>query len=213
MVENDPPSKWQIEIHGRILNGDPIAFAELCEQAIKALTATLMKTGLSTDEPLCQTVVHDLLLAYIEKPGKYDPNKLDLFPYLRMAAKADLKNAIDKEVRRNKKIVEFEDPNVEEWLGGRNNVQEETELSEWVEAETGLSIHQIVDEFKTQFDQVELEIIELMIIEGVRETKMYAQVLGLSNNSIEEQRKEVKKFKDKVKKKILRFGERKRRDQ
>jgi hypothetical protein len=212
MSQNNPDPLWQSKIHERILDGDPIAFSDLCERAIPSLTDFLMKTGMSSDESLCQTVVHDLLIEYLENPPKYDPTKLDLFSYLRMAAKADLKNAIDKETRQNKKIIEFEDPNVEEWLGGRNNIQEETELSEWVEAETGLDIHQIIGEFKDQFDARELEVINLMIIEGVRETETYAQVLGISNISIEDQRKEVKKFKDKVNKKILRFGERKRRD-
>jgi RNA polymerase sigma-70 factor (ECF subfamily) len=213
MYRDDPDETWQLQIHQRIIGDDPTAFSELCVRAIEPLVNSLMSSGKSTDYHLCQTIVHDALLEYFEYAQKYDPTKSPLFSYLRLMCSRDLLNALDKERRKNKKIMSIDDEDVAERVGGRNNVQEERDLDEWVESLSGQDKNEIIRDLKTTFNDTDWEIIQLWIIEGVRNTDRFAAVLQIRDQDIDTQRREVKKAKDRIMKKIIRFGNQKRREQ
>ena len=48
----------------------------------------------------------------------------------------------------------------------------------------------------------------LLMLEGVRETHRYAQVMGIANQDETVQRREVKRAKDRLIKQLQRFGQR-----
>jgi len=211
MAQNDPSSAWQANIHQRILDGDPIAFAELCDKAIEPITQYLMGSDNRSVDDLCRSIVHDTLLNYHLNPTKFDPERGKLFPYLRMDARGDLKNLLSSQSNAEEKIIRFEDSNVEEWLGGRNNIQEDRELTEWIEDMADQSAEDFFKEFRDKFDDQEWAVIQEWVIDGNRETEPIALILRIETEDNEIQRKEVKRYKDKLQKKMQRFGERKRR--
>jgi len=209
----EPPVDWQNDIHQRIVSGNPTAFSELCEQILDHLVDHLLKQESGrNNEALCVEVATDTLLKYEQNPDKYNPSKgLSLVGYLRMDARGDLKNALDKEIRRSKKLVAFEDPDVAERIGSRNYVQEATELDEWAEELTGQTAIDLIKELEDELDDIEKRIVADWIIDGKRDTESIAEILGITGQPIDYQRDEVKKAKDRLKKKLTRFGERKRK--
>ncbi len=213
MIHSEPSMEWQNEIHHRMLSESRTAFAELCEAVLDHLVDHLVQSGITNDEQLCETVATDTLLLYEQNPKRYDPERgLGLVGYLRMDARGDLKNAADKVERRQRKTISIDDPDIADRIAGRNNIQEERELNEWVEAITGQDVNAIIEDLRNELSETEIEIIHLWIIENVRETEPYADLLQIAHKPIEVQRREVKNAKDRLKKKLTRFGKRRKRD-
>lgn len=209
--DSDLPGVRQTELHERIVEQEPTAFAELCQVALPHLVAFLRSEFGRQDTHLHETVAIDLLLAYQRRPEQYDPQKLSLLAYLRMAARHDMLNAIDKQTRRQSRLASLEDPLVELQVGGRNNIQETFELDEWLQQHTDLSLPEILRRLSSELDEVDEQVL-LLMLEGVRETERYADVMGLEWADVENQRREVKRAKDRVMKKLQRFGERAKND-
>src|SRR5258708_2197306 len=66
------------------------------------------------DPHLIDTAVIDAMVNYFNRPEQYDAAALSLYPFLRMAAKGDLLNAL----RRQKRVVELKHPESEHVLEG-----------------------------------------------------------------------------------------------
>ena len=101
MTRPEPSRTWQLERHERILQDDMTAFAELSEYALPHLIGFLQHQFPEQDAHHQEMVAIDTLMAYHFQPAKYNPEKLGLFAYLRMAARGDMLNAIDKQTRHN----------------------------------------------------------------------------------------------------------------
>lgn len=186
---------------------DPTAFAELCETALPHLIAFL--EGLFADQSahLRETVAIDLLLGYQSRPEQYDSRQLSLFAYLRMAARYDMLNQIDKHRRYAGRLLSLADPAVELLLHDRNTLQEGEELDEWLRQRTDRSFGEIVLALRAELEAVEEQVLMLML-EGVRDTATYAAVLGITHLDEVSQRREVKRTKDRILKRLQRLGRR-----
>jgi DNA-directed RNA polymerase specialized sigma24 family protein len=210
--DSDFLQERQAEFHERIVEQEPTAFAELCQGALPHLVAFLRREFSGQDPHLHETVAIDLLLDYQRRPEQYDPQKLSLLAYLRMAARRDMLNAIDKQTRRQRKLASLDDPLVELQAGGRNNIQEAFELDEWLQQHTDLSLQEILERLSAELDETDERVL-LLMLEGVRETARYADVMGLEWADAESQRRDVKRAKDRVMQKLRRFGERAKSDE
>jgi RNA polymerase sigma-70 factor (ECF subfamily) len=207
MAAADPPRDWQDLIHQRVTQQDPTAFAELCEIALPHLIAFL--EGLFADQSahLRETVAIDLLLGYQSKPEQYDSRQLSLFAYLKMAARYDMLNQIDKQQRHARRLLSLADPAVELLLRDRNTLQESDELDEWLRQRTDRSFGEIVLALRAELEAVEEQVLMLML-DGVRDTATYAGVLGITHLDEVSQRREVKRTKDRILKRLQRLGRR-----
>ncbi len=201
----EPPRQWQDGQHQRMVRGDPTAFAELCETALPHLVAFLQANFPQQDAHLHETIAIDLLLDYQESPRQYDPARLSLFAYLRMAARRDMLNAIDREQRRISHLADLEDPAVEFQMLQRNSVQDDVLLDEWLAQHTRLSREEILRTLQAELDPVEEQIL-LLMVENVRSTERYAAVMGLDGLDQKAQQRKVKQAKDRLLKKLRRFG-------
>ena len=101
----EPPRSWQDDAHNRILRQDVTAFAELCEYALPFLVEFLQARFPNQDTFLHETASIDCLLNYQAKASHYDPGRISLFAFLRMAARRDMLNAIDKKKRRERRLT------------------------------------------------------------------------------------------------------------
>lgn len=202
------------QIHDRLLAKDPVAPSDL---AVTYLATVVRRLGARFRGVRDQTMVYDAavdaILDYAEHPSRYDPAKLSLLGYLTMSAAGDLRKALAREQRRAMREVSLE--SVEERLGSweriqRVEAQPDVEAMQAIEAlaeeELWRRIAQVIS------DPVDQELVWLMV-HGERRTPVFAAVLGIEEVDVAEQRRIVKRQKDRLKKRLQRSWERIRGEQ
>ena len=188
---------WYTDVHERLCKGDPTAPAELAEEMMEVLVERLSyKYSNLPDTDLLAEAVSDALMDYIKRPEQFDPTQRGLFGFLVMAAEGDLKNALAKIDRRKEKEIQLESFEVDE-LGG-NTRNRTDELEEKIDSE------RMQDALDTLFDDPKDRAVVKLIMEGERATEVFAQVLELEALSEDQQRTEVKRNKDRIKKRLQR---------
>jgi len=149
----------------------------------------------------------DSLLNIIELPGRYDPARGSLLNYLIHVASNKLIDELRRVERRREVgvggLVElelYESNNVREWYRGRepSNAVDGTD-------DVPVALLRIVDEVLS--DPVDRRIARL-IESGRTETASYAEALGLTGLSTSAQRIIVKRYRDRVLKRLQRNRER-----
>ncbi len=183
------PADWWRTIHERIQRGDPTATAELAENAVDLLCSHLKcRFPTMRDRDCIDDAATEALVSYIKRPDRYDPRQKRLLGYLKMAAEADLRNILAKEKRR--KEHEPRDYSVE--LG-------KIAGKEPIDVDDGQS-RQVTDTLAELFkDPIDRELAAL-VIDGERSTEKFAALLGIIHLPAPEQRKTVKRHKDRIKK-------------
>jgi hypothetical protein len=141
----------------------------------------------------------------MERPTTFDPRRLSLVGYLVMSADGDLRNAIAKSERRREDLV----GDVElVGLRGKKSSREQIEASRGDEEK--LVAHLDVDRIRPQLerlfpDQADRAALDLLL-DRERSTQAFAEVWGLGNLPGDQQRSEVKRRKDRLKKALERLG-------
>lgn len=189
-------------LHQLLLDGDLTASAQIAETFMPWMIEQLSHRYPNLPDPhLIDTAAADALINYFGRPDQYDPARGSLAIYLRMSAHGDLLNLLKRHSKETSsqrlgQIVELDDPTVEHEV----EIQDEFDLEAWV-----LSQQSPIWEWLPQLlpDPVDQEILSLMLA-GVRETELYAEVLGLSAGPIDKQAASVKRSKDRLKKKLQR---------
>jgi DNA-directed RNA polymerase specialized sigma24 family protein len=194
-------------LHLRILDEDVTAFAELCELALAHLVDYLQKGFPTYDSYLHETVAIDCLLSYQAKAAQYDLERISLYAYLRMAARRDMLNAIEKASRMESRLADIDHPSVQGLIPKQAPPAEQTEIDEWLLEHTDLSLSEIIRALDAELDEYEKSVLMLML-EGVRDTDRYISVLGVGQLDKPTQQKAVKLAKDRLAKKLRRFGQR-----
>lgn len=199
-----PDAARALDIHARLCAGDPVASAELAEAFIDPLTAWLVRTNPRIDEHLCVQAAEDAILSLIDTPTSYDPRRGALDAYLRMSARGDLRNALESERRHGSR---GESLDVIELLGSdRNLYQEESDPARIVEREDDereLLRRLLPAEVVSTFSWEERWILELMR-QGERRTSAFARVLAITHLPQADQQREVKRAKDRIKRRLQR---------
>lgn len=190
-----------LSLHQRLVAGDLTASAELAELYLPIVTDRLERIFLHVDDAhLLDTAVEDAILNYIERPSQYNPEKLKLESYLVMSAKWDLINELasqKKDLLVNlAEIVELTDDDMEQGI----ELIDTQDVEEIVSNRLSLTWRKLQSLLPNPVDQ---EII-LAMMEGIRETDVYAGILGIGESTIEEQKQIVKRNKDRIKKLITR---------
>ena len=187
---------WCRQIHTRLLSNDPTAPAELVEGVLNSLIGRLSKKFPDLyRSDLLYDAVTDALMEYIKTPSKFDPSKRGLFGYLLMAAKGDLLNTLDKMQRRGEKEIIVENVEVQEL--SRNNGLDLPAVEDRIDIRT------VRQELEKLFDKPEDRGIAHLILQGERSTDAYADILGIESLPLDEQRRLVKRHKDRIKKRII----------
>ena len=190
---------WQREIHERLLAGDVTAPAELAEALLEPLLQRLAKKYPRLPDPnILYDAVTDALMSYIRCPAQFDPARRGLIGFLVMAADGDLRNALAKEKRRRQKEISREDVELGA-AAGNSEVRAGN-------SETEPGREKLRQELPRIFtDPTDLAMVEL-IISGERTTAAFVEVLQLRHLPVEQQRREVKRHKDRLKKRLERYG-------
>lgn len=189
-------------LHQRLMAGGVTAPAEIAEAYLPGLIAHMEERNRGVNDlHLPATAAIDALQNYLQRPKQYNPEMATLETYLRMAAQGDLLNALKKQSRELKyqggeRVVELDAPSVEDQ----------------VEANVGLGVEEQVETRTSQVwsqiealvpDPTDREIVRLMMAR-VRKTEEYARVLGITALAHQEQEQQVKRHKDRLKKRLMR---------
>jgi DNA-directed RNA polymerase specialized sigma24 family protein len=206
MIASEPPRAWQDSQHRLVVLTHVTAFAELCEAALPHLCHFLQTQFPQFDSHMHQMIAADTLLAYQRRPQQYDPDKLSLFAFLRMAARRDFLNAIDKQSRREERLLDIDDPNIQVALTDEQSPEEAFLSDAWLQEYTGLSRSAFLEAFSVTLSETDRPLFDLMLA-GIRQTEPYAALLGLTSLSVQTQRQEVKRAKDRIMIRLKRFAQ------
>jgi peptidyl-tRNA hydrolase len=193
-------------LHQRLLAGSLTASSEIAEIFLQPLIKNLAKEFKHLSDPhLIDSAAADALINYFEHSEKFDPARASLFRYLRIRAKTYLLNSLGQQTSA-KIVVEIEEAETVQQMEEQNELDvESTLVSQAIQTEIMQQVQKYI------IDPVDLRVISLMV-EGIRDTAKYAEVLGILDHSLTEQRKTVKQHKDRIKKiierKIRRRGRR-----
>jgi hypothetical protein len=202
-MEALPNQAFERELHQRLIDGDLVASQELAAAFLLPVVNRLKQRfpGLG-DESFVFDAATDAILSYAERPAQYDPHGLRLLAYLVMSADGDLRNALRRHQRRERRERPMSD--VELLLDARNPEEEETvHPEEYAVTPQVKEIARRVREVTP--DPVDQQLIDLMI-KGERRTEAFAKVLGIVDMEVMKQRKIVKQRKDRLKKRLTRLG-------
>ena len=78
-------------------------------------------------------------------------------------------------------------------------------FNEWLQENTSLSLSELLDDLNNFLDGNEKQVL-LLMLDGIRETDRYAEVMQLERLDSESRRAEVKRAKDRLLKKLRRYG-------
>lgn len=185
-----------ISLHARLLAGDPTASSDLCTVYLPYLVRYLRRHFPETDESLIVDAVHQTLIDLIQRPTIFDPIRAGLQGFLQMSARRDLLNEIDRATRYGGRTVSIE-----------TLAEAGTQIPDREDPFAALLEEPGPDPIPTQvhvsLSPTERAVFDLMA-EGERRTEMYARALGLLDLPPPEQRRAVKRVKDRITKRLER---------
>lgn len=191
-----------IALHQRLVAGDVTVSAEIAEAFLHDLVTRLKQAhpGVANPDDY-EDAAADALMSYFERPEQFDPNQLRLSSYLVMSAKGDLINRlrprkIDENTQTLADVVE---------LHGEDSEQE-VEQQEFVALPDRIETSDpyVWDVVRTLVPDTRDQQLVTLMIQGVRETDAYAEILEISYWPKEEQEAHVKRNKDRLKKQLQR---------
>jgi RNA polymerase sigma-70 factor, ECF subfamily len=189
------------ELHGRLLARDPVAPSVLAEAYLEPLAERLGPRFAWLDAHLIEGAAADSIMNLAEHPERFDPARGGLLAYLVMDASGDLRNAYRARQRGAGRDVPLED--VADGPRARKLFREElgdplAQVLRGEEAEPAW-----LTAAYAELSERERAVVDLMI-EGERSTAVFAPVIGVEHLPRAEQEREVKRWTDRLVKRLRR---------
>ena len=194
----------ELDLYARLIEGDPTAPSDLAVTYLDRLTEWLIRHNPGVDPHDCATAAEDAILALIKNPRSYKSERQTLEVYLRISALGDLRNRLRSEQRHRERRVPLDvvelSPDARKYLW---DVVGDPALI--VEKLEDVDLATIRANLQVALTEEENRVLELMT-QGERRTEAYAAVLGITHRPVSEQRRVVKRVKDRIKKRLERAG-------
>jgi hypothetical protein len=191
-----PMGFWQM-IDARIRGGDPSAAEELANNALGPLCACLKFwfRGVRDSDCILDAVV-EAIMSYLDRPERYHPLNMGLLGFLGMAAKANLLDLLAKARRRENRqrrdfLVELRRWAANKYIGDHEWQSQLRRVAEFLGAL-----------FEGPLDRE----LAALVIDRERSTEKFTELLGITDLPAGEQRKIVKRHKDRIEKTLRRKG-------
>ena len=186
-----------LEMHERLLAGDPTVtcdiFNAVAPPLIRYLRARFPSLAPSVDPEAHTDAAHEALTDYFKNPDKFDPDRSGLMGYLRMAAYRDMQNLLSKESRHARGRIPLDDVVFD--LDDGNDIAEA--IADQMDADS------LRRELSADMNEQESIVFDLMV-EGERSAEAAAAALGIAHLPVPEQRREVKRIKDRLRRRLQR---------
>ncbi len=179
---------WLI-LHQAVLAGDKVAQSLVAEVYMEYVKRVLKSLRPEVDDELLTDATTDAIMNYVRHPERFDPSKRSLASYLVMSAKGDLLNELEK--RNNRRRREILDYDGELKPNGRNDPIEGNDTELW-------------DEIRRNFSARDFTAVR-MILGGVKSYAEYARIWNIDSSDPLEMRREVKRRKTQIKRKLARI--------
>ena len=206
MVQSRPSSEAINRAYQRMVAGEPDAPADLVELLLEPLIKRLQQKFLRLPDPdLYVDAAIDALFRLVQEPQRFHPDRGSLWNYLLMDALGDLRNAWRKECRRLHREQPL-DPVAHNYLDGKHDV-EETILRKLAPdgVPEGINREALLEQIQQRLSQQDWQIL-LLMVQGERRSTVYAQMLGITDVSPADQRRQVKQVKDRLRLMLKRLG-------
>lgn len=190
-----PSPEEEMLLHQRLLEHDPLAYCDVFPMYMERIAKKLEELGYDVD--VARDAALDTVLAYREKPERYDSRKVHLFTYVMGVARhkaVDRWRSVQAQVQREKKQGDVE-------------LLRRTPKDPVEQMETYVRVRQLMDllEEGGALNEREQAILRLFLL-GEGSTEEMAKVLRLPPMSKEDQQQEVKRHRDRLMKRLGRFG-------
>lgn len=192
-----------LSLHRRLFDRDPVASADFAVAFLQPLIDWLHTTNVGIDPMMCVEAADEAIVEFITHPAKYDPEILNVVAFLRMAAQRDLQNLLRKEWRHQRQRRDLKV--VEQLPESGKYLMRDDDPSLPLQIEEARRQQALPDAFRQQLTEVEQRFVEQME-QGEWRTPVFAAILGITHRPADEQRREVKRVKDRLKKRLERMG-------
>lgn len=188
-----PTEEEEQQLVAELRTGTPTGPEAIAARYLLLLMQFLADTFPRVNADLRDEAAGRAILDFIDNPNRFNPTRLRLGAYLRMAATGDLRNLLERErrARRGIPLDSVAEP------PERRNYEREDELT-WNDPRIAAEC--------AAFDPTERIALDLLR-DGVRDTRACARALGFGHLSAREQAAEVKRVKDRVKRRLVRAVE------
>lgn len=193
-------------LHQEILAGTPDASLRAYQAIQQSLPRILSKLigahyGLSAED--CGDLSVDAFMTYLRAPNKFDPSRAALLTYLVTIARSAAFRRNAKKLRHDQLFVDAVELDPEPVY----NEQQPLPRNDPMNAALVDEDRKQAQLLRAQLDLSEVEERVLtMMMNGERATEAFAEAMGISGESILEQRRLVKRCKDKIDKRLERLG-------
>lgn len=199
-----PPAEIALEIYAKLCEKDPIATSDVAVCFLDPLADWLLRMNPRIDPHLCEQAADDAILSLIANPQAFNPDKGPLDAYLRMSAQADLRNVLSRERRHSNRR---ENLAVVELFGASGNLNQgdgdPALIVERDEEDREALMRVVPFDIEQDFTRDEQRVFAL-ILQGERRTGAFARALGITDHPDHDQRAEVKRIKDRIKRRMQR---------
>jgi RNA polymerase sigma-70 factor, ECF subfamily len=195
-----------LEVHKRLLDGDPTASLDATDLLLDPLVKRLRARwpGLPYAEA-CEDAAVEVFVTYLQAPDRYDPTRSALLTWLTMQAHGDLLNdhASPQKAFERAWLVESA-------LSPDSDVGDAPVLGDqnpWFDAVPSHNASAVLAAIREAFpEERDRWLIWLVCVEGSRSTDEAAAVLGLMDLPPAARTKEVRRHKDRVMRRLRRLG-------
>jgi RNA polymerase sigma factor (sigma-70 family) len=201
-----PAAEAGLGIYARLLARDPTAPDDLAAAYLDPLARYIVACNRGVDPHYAEEAAQEAILGVIKNPCSFDPHgNLDLAGYLRMAARGDLRNLLDRDAKHHQGRVRWE--SVELSGDERNSIgrDDDPSLPLQVDEAVRARASAVDPSVRDGLTEAENRVLDL-ILRGEKRTSVFAEALGITDLPPKDQRREVKRVKDKLKKRLGRTG-------
>ncbi len=197
LLHSELSAEDALHLYRRLLARDPVGPADFAVAFLKPLIAWLQTTHAGIDPMACEEAADEAIVSFLNNLTAYDPERLAVEAFLRMAAQRDLQNLLRKERRHQQnrsplKVVEQASDDGK-YLGRDDDPSLPLQIEEarQRQAPPDALWQQLTDVERRFWEQME---------QGEWRTPVFAVILGVTHLSAAEQQREVKRVKDRLKK-------------
>lgn len=196
MFDSRPDADDIAALFQRLREGDPVARSGFIEAVLDPLVSYLRAWRRDADDAACLTAAEDAVLDLIRNPAIFDPAKCALIGFLHMSAKGDLLNELKKESRHHRKRESIDCVELAADGGNTSADEHAADLPSFDDPDIAATI--------AGFTATEHAVLDLMRA-GEKATAAFAAALGIDALPADEQAREVKQAKDRIKLRLKRM--------
>jgi hypothetical protein len=208
MADSPPPAvsaEDALRLYQGLRDRDPTAAADFAAAFLRPLVDWLESRNPSVDPAAWAEAAGEAIVHFLNHLTTYDPHRLGLEAYLRMAAQRDLLNVLRKEWRHQKNRTSWQKVvDLEEDEGKYLGREEDPSLP--LQIEEARQKQRPPEGVWRQMTAVERRVWEEME-QGEHRQEVFAAILGVGHLPVAEQEREVKRVKDRLKRRVQRARE------